>query len=153
MKHLLAIVLLFASSASTMAQVKPTPEEEQAAKQLIIDIFQDLLSDFDSTKVETHLTSDFLLLEHGEVWNNDTIKNYIRKALIYPDSTVRNNRFEFIKFEKSGDMIWLAYDNYAYWTKNGNVVGRMHWLESAVAVKKGSGWKLKMMHSTRIQNE
>ena len=152
MKHLLIIVLIAGSSLSK-AQTLPTKEEETAVQQLVIDTFQSLLSDYDSTKMDTYLTPDFILLEHGEVWNNDTIQYYITKALQNADRAIRTNRFEFIKMEKSGDMIWAAYKNWAIWTKDEEIVHRMHWLESIVAVKEEEVWKLKMMHSTRIENE
>lgn len=135
------------------AQTKPSQSEEEAVQQLVADTFQSLLSDYDSTKLETYLTPDFILLEHGEVWNNDTIRFYITKALQNEDRATRTNRFEFIKMEKSGDMIWAAYDNWAVWTKNDSIVHKMHWLESVVAVKEKKTWKLKMMHSTRIADE
>lgn len=152
MKHLL-ILGLFLLPALTMAQTTPSKAEQSAVKQLIIDTFQSLLSDYDSTKIETYCTQDFILLEHGEVWNNDTIQYYITRALQNEDRATRTNRFEFIKMEKSGNMIWVAYDNWATWTKNDEVVNRMHWLESVVAVQEEDTWKLKMMHSTRIANE
>ncbi|WP_422359374.1 DUF4440 domain-containing protein [Reichenbachiella sp.] len=152
MKQLLIIILL-AIPFLTKAQTQPSKEEETAVQQLVIDTFQSLLSDYDSTKMDTYLTPDFILLEHGEVWNNDTIQYYITKALQNSDRATRTNRFEFIKMEKSGDMIWAGYKNWAVWTKDHEIVHKMHWLESVVAVKVGEIWKLKMMHSTRIENE
>lgn len=149
-------LLVFAFSLLSIlshAQTKPSQSEEAAVQQLVADTFQSLLSDYDSTKLETYLTPDFILLEHGEVWNNDTIRFYITKALQNEDRATRTNRFEFIKMEKSGDMIWAAYDNWAVWTKNDSIVHKMHWLESVVAVKEKKAWKLKMMHSTRISDE
>lgn len=153
MKNFILVFALLVSTHLGFAQSKLTPKEETAIKQLIVDTFQDLLSDYDSTKIDKHCTKDFLLLEHGEVWNNDTVRYYITQALMNENRATRTNQFEFIKFEKSGDMIWVAYDNWATWTKDDAIVRKMHWLESAVAVKDGKNWKLKMMHSTRIENE
>ncbi|WP_420580734.1 nuclear transport factor 2 family protein [Reichenbachiella sp.] len=152
MKQLL-IITLFALPCLAKAQTQPSKKEQTAVQQLVIDTFQSLLSDYDSTKMDTYLTPDFVLLEHGEVWNNDTIQYYITKALQNSDRAIRTNRFEFIKMEKSGDMIWAAYKNWAIWTKDEEIVHRMHWLESVVAVREDEKWKLKMMHSTRIENE
>ncbi len=149
----LIFLALFALPSLAFAQVQPSKLEESAVQQLVIDTFQKLLSDYDSTQIETYLAQDFILLEHGEVWNNDTIQYYITKALQNENKATRTNRFEFIKMEKSGNMIWAAYDNWAIWTKDGEVVNKMHWLESVVAVKEEDVWKLKMMHSTRIDNE
>ena len=153
MKNILFTIALIFCVQLGFSQTKPTPIEEAAVKQLVIDTFQSLLSDYDSTKIETYCTNDFILLEHGEVWNNDTIRYYITKALQNENRATRTNRFEFIKMEKSGNMIWVAYDNWATWTKDDEVVNNMHWLESVVAIKEEEVWKLKMMHSTRIDNE
>lgn len=153
MKYLITSCFLLGLLNASYSQSTPSAKEEAAVQQLVIDTFQSLLSDYDSTQIETYLTSDFILLEHGEVWNNDTIQYYITKALQNENRATRTNRFEFIKMEKSGDMIWVAYDNWATWTKDGEVVNKMHWLESVVAIKEEEVWKLKMMHSTRIDNE
>ncbi|WP_456462784.1 nuclear transport factor 2 family protein [Reichenbachiella sp.] len=152
MKPILVIAFCLLSILSH-AQTQPSKSEEAAVQQLVIDTFQSLLSDYDSTKMDTYVTPDFILLEHGEVWNNDTIRFYITKALQNENRATRTNRFEFIKMEKSGDMIWAAYKNWAVWTKNDSIVHKMHWLESVVAVKEKKAWKLKMMHSTRIADE
>lgn len=153
MKKTLTLLFLLTYSSFGYSQNAPSAREEKAVKQLIIDTFQSLLSDYDSTKIDTYCTQDFILLEHGEVWNNDTIRYYITQALKNENRATRTNRFEFIKMEKSNDMIWVAYDNWATWTKDDAVVRKMHWLESLVAVKEEDTWKLKMMHSTRIANE
>lgn len=153
MKHLITSFLLLGLLNVGHSQITPTTKEAAAVEQLVIDTFQSLLSDYDSTKMDNYVTSDFILLEHGEVWNNDTIRFYITKALQNENRATRTNRFEFIKMEKSGDMIWAAYKNWAVWTKNDSIVHKMHWLESVVAVKEEEIWKLKMMHSTRIDNE
>jgi len=153
MKNILFTIVLIFCVQLGFSQSQLTSKEESTIKQLIIDMFQDLLSDYNTTKIEKYCTKDFLLLEHGEVWNNDTVRYYINQALLNENKATRTNKYEFIKFEKSGDMIWVAYNNWATWTKNDTVMRKMHWLESAVAVKEGKNWKLKMMHSTRIDNE
>lgn len=153
MKISLIVLILCLCAQLGVAQTTASKADQKAVKQLVEDVFQALLSDFDSTRVDDLLTNDFLLLEHGEVWNTDTIRNYIRRALTSSDRSIRKNKFDFVKLEQYGDMMWVAYDNYATWTKDGQQVGSMHWLESVVAIKNDKNWQLKMMHSTRVSDE
>jgi hypothetical protein len=152
MKKLLIFVFVLFSAYSIQAQ-NVSPEEEKAVKQLVQDTFDDVFSDLDSTKIKKHLTDDFLLLEQGEIWNNETIKHYLASALKSEKTPQRVNKFEFIKFVKSKNSIWVAYHNYAIISMEGKVVAELEWLESAVAIKTKEGWKLQMMHSTRVNEE
>lgn len=142
------LLLLFIPSL-VIAQTKS--EDIKAAQQLIIGSFDDIWAGLDSTAVEEYHTDDFIILEQGEVWNNAEIKNYIKGALARGGNSIRTNSFDFIKTEHKGNSIWIAYHNYATWTENGTVTGNAEWLESAVAIKTGAGWKLQMMHSTRVR--
>ena len=128
-------------------------KDEDLVKQLIQDVFDGIWSDLDSTKLAMYHTEDFVILENGEIWTNDSIANYQNKQLKRENRAKRNNRFEFVKVEKTKNIIWLAYQNYATWTSEGEIVGKAHWLESAVAVKIKGKWKLKMMHSTYVKDE
>lgn len=147
---LLALLLLF--STFSFAQSLSAADKE-AAKQLVIDSFEDIWSDLDAEKIPLYHTDDFIILEQGVVWTNDSIRNYQSMELQSGRNLKRHNKFDFVKVEEKGDAIWLAYHNYATWTKEDKVVGNAHWLESAVAVKTGDGWKLQMMHSTRVRKE
>jgi hypothetical protein len=149
-----AFFLFLCLSVATFSTAQSASNKDEAAvQQLIIDCFEGVWSDLDSTKISLYHTADYLLLEHGEEWTNQTIKNYMAKALKAKQIPKRENRFEFIKFEKNKKLAWLAYHNYATWSIDGKEVGKAHWLESAVAVKTRKGWKLKMLHSTRVESK
>ena len=45
-----------------------------------------------------------------------------------------------------------AWNNYAEFVRADTLVGKRQWLESALAIKTAEGWRLKMMHSTRVPN-
>jgi ketosteroid isomerase-like protein len=135
---------------------EPAAEEispEQAIQQLVIDAFDQVWSALDTNSLARLHTDDFLLLENGEVWTNDSIINYQRSAMVgmLEQGYQRTNRMEFLTTEASGDLAWTAYHNYGTWTVGQDTTGQAHWLESAVAVKTAEGWKLKMLHSTRVQ--
>jgi hypothetical protein len=133
------------------------PVADQVATQgLIQDIFDNIWSGIDTSQVRRYQTDDFVILEHGEVWTNDTIRNWqlgvaANKAADAPE---RRNSFDFFRTEQNGDEIWMAYYNTANWVdEERDTVRSAAWLESAVAVRTDGGWKLRMMHSTRMPRE
>jgi len=145
MKKLLLAFLLFGVTLSASAQTS----DEEALQALIQDSFDHIWSELDAEKIPDYYLPDFLLLEHGEVWDNAFIATYFEGARTRPQRPIRTNRFEFIRTDVKGDMAWIAYHNYADFAIEGQDTRKAYWLESAVAVKTPQGWKLKMLHSTR----
>jgi hypothetical protein len=152
MKNLLLFCMMLFLSFPLIAQTA-TREDEELVKKLIIDSFQDLLSDAKIDKIDTYYTRDFLLLEHGEVWTNDSINKYMNMMLKMEQMPERINTFDFIEVKIKGDMAWAAYHNTAEFKIDGRKVGEMNWLESASAVRTEDGWKLEVLHSTRKERE
>lgn len=156
-KHLtlFAATTILLISSCKQATKKATPNETDAeaiakVEQLVQNVFDDIWAAKDTAAILKHHTTDFLLLEHGEVWTNDTISNWCKKAAIRDKGIQRTNSFDFFKARKEGNRIWMAYHNYATFTRD-TLLGKGRWLESVVAIKKDSVWKLEMMHSTRIK--
>jgi len=146
---LLTILLLVSCQAEQKNAKKPITEQElKVAKQLIQGAFDNLWAGVDSTKIKDYHTDDFIILEQGEIWDNDRIKDYMRSQLERPDRPKRTNRMEYISIDKYGPSLQIAYWNYAVFTRADTLVGKASWLESALAVKTEDGWRLKMMHST-----
>lgn len=149
MKKALIICLSLILSNQLYAQTV-SEKDKKAAQQLIQDVFDDVWSEFDTTKISLYHTNDYLLLEHGLVWNNDSVRYYMVKSLQQKEIPTRTNEFDFIETKATGDGIWVAYQNYATWTMGEKMLGKMHWLESAVIVKEDGRWKIQMLHSTRV---
>ena len=153
MKHLVKFlfILIFALS-SCIKEEKPEntdAEDFKRVEQVVQGVFDDVWAAKKADVILKYQTEDFVLLEHGEVWNNDTIANWCNKAKLRDDATKRINNFNFFKAKKEGNRIWMAYHNYATFKKD-TIVGKYQWLESIVAVKQDSVWKLELMHSTRV---
>ena len=142
------------TSAESPAALSPTPAQDQnAIQQLVQDVFDNVWSGTDTAQVRRYQTEDFVILEHGEVWTNDTIRTWQLGQLAnkQADAPKRLNSFEFFRNEIIGDNAWCAYQNNAHWIDaKGDTVNNFSWLESGVAVRTEEGWKLKMMHSTRM---
>jgi len=147
------LVTFFACQNPKPEVVTPlTKQEEQIAKDLIQDAFDDLWAAADSTKINKYHTEDFIILENGEVWDNDRIKEFMRKQHAKNSQTKRINKMDYISIEKYGESIQMAYNNYAEFWNADTLEGKASWLESALAIKTSEGWKLKMMHSTWVRN-
>lgn len=122
-------------------------------KELIMKSFDEIWSELNAKNIDKYYTKDFLLLEHGEVWNNDTIANYLDKAKLRKPIPKRENKIEIVEIKVSNGMAWIAYHNYATFSTDNAIIRKAHWLESATAISTPNGWKLQMLHSTRIKNE
>lgn len=156
MKYLILVSLFIISCQSAptnKTQAPITPEEKQIAKDLIQGAFDDLWGGVDSTKISKYHTDDFIILEQGEIWDNDRIKQYMRKQLAKEDRAKRINRMDYIAIDKYGESMQIAYYNFAEFVKADSIVGKAKWLESAVAIPTKDGWRLKMMHSTWVGNK
>ncbi len=75
----------------------------------------------------------------------------MRRQLSRVNKTKRINRMDYISVDKYGESIQIAYYNYANFFKGDSLVHKAKWLESALAIKTEKGWRLKMMHSTKVR--
>lgn len=150
--RLLILLLLsgIISCNKNITKELPQTDEEAvvAVENVIQNLFDEVWSGYDENAITKYQTNDFLLLEHGELWNNDTIANWCKKAQTRNSGYERINNFKRIDARRNGDKLWLAYHNYGTFKKD-TIVYERAWLESVVAIKKDSIWKLELMHSTR----
>ncbi len=134
MKTLLVLVaLLFSTTAFSQTS------DVRQVEQLIQDSFDEIFSNYNAEKLTDFYTEDFILLEHGEVWDMAFIRNYLGKAKSNPNPPTRTNRFEYIKTIVEGDRAWIAYHNYATISRDGQVLRELYWLESATAIRTENG--------------
>ncbi|MDA8692886.1 hypothetical protein N9L92_02405 [Saprospiraceae bacterium] len=148
------IILSFCSCQQTTtktSETQITEAEIKTAKALVQGAFDDLWGGVDSTKISKYHTDDFIILEQGEVWDNDRIKQFMRKQLENENRALRINKMKYVSIEKYGPSITMAYENYADFVVNDSIVGKAQWLESALAVETEDGWRLKMMTSSRLK--
>ncbi len=156
MKNIILLLILFSScktSELNQDHLPLTEIEESIAKQLIQGAFDDLWAGVDSTKIAKYHTEDFIILEAGEVWDNDRLKQFMRKQIAEVDRPSRTNEMDYLSIEKYGPSIQIAYYNYATFTRADTLLSHACWLESALAVPTKDGWRLKMMHSTWAGNK
>lgn len=152
----LILLLLSFSSFENLKQKDSKPEinlpsDEEQVQNLIQESFDSLFSAFNEDLILNYYTEDFLLLEQGDVWDNEFLRNYFIRVKSNSPKPVRMNRFEFISTKIDGDRAWVAYQNYATISSPGQKPRNLHWLESATAVRTPKGWRLDMLHSTRVE--
>lgn len=133
------------------AQTNSSKQATLEIHQLIQESFNSLFSAYQATLVERYYTPDFILFEQGEIWDLDFIKSYLSERSLKNNLVTRTNRFDFIRTEIFGDRAWVAYHNYATFTKEGEAPREVYWLESAAANKTEEGWRLELLHSTRAE--
>lgn len=152
MKRLNFILLMMFFTTISFGQVSNETDKTRI-KNLIIESFDEIWSKLDAKNIDKYYTKDFLLLENGEVWNNDSIKNYLDNAMLRKPNLNRMNTIEVIEIKIANKMAWIAYQNYATFSSDNKIIRKAHWLESATAILTENGWKLEMLHSTRIVKE
>jgi len=101
----------------------------------------------DFNRLRNVVTDDYELLEVGELWDLEKLISVIPEG-----GMDRRNFFSRISTRIEGNMAWVSYWNHAIINRDGATIERA-WLESAVMVKTASGWKMQMLHSTRIKPE
>lgn len=139
MKKSFLIVLLMFCGASVMAQ-----KDQQAIQASVVGFFNGM-SLINADTLRYYTTTDFELLEDGEVWNMDTL---ISKIMPRKGSNInRVNTFKFITFRIEKNMAWVSYHNTADFTL-AEKHRQVRWLESAVLVKNKGRWRMQLLHST-----
>jgi len=133
---------------STVALAQSPDQENDLARR--IQLFFDDLARLDTAALRHHVSSDFVLLEDGSVWNLDSLNQALAKMIGKPFT--RTNTIEVISTRKRADVVWISYYNTAHITlaEKKRII---KWLESAVLVKEKSRWKLTLMHSTTISSK
>ena len=143
-KAILFCIILLELSFSANAQSK---ESNEVLHQPIIGFF-DGLSLIREDLLFEHTTKDFVLLEAGMIWNNDTLINRIRP--LKNTNFERKNSFTFLSMKQQGDVAWVSYWNQATINRNGKT-SNPKWLESVVLVREMGHWKIQLMHSTTMK--
>ncbi len=152
MKKILCFSLVLFVGARSFGQVAQK-DDRVAIVNLIKASFDQVWSELDSKKIEVFYTKDFLLLENGEVWNNDSISTYLDHARLNPRRPLRENTIAIIEARITGKTAWIAYHNTAEFSRDGVIIRKAGWVESATFVLTREGWKMNMLHSTRVKNE
>lgn len=106
------------------------------------------LSEANQQGIRDSTTENFLVLEHGEIWNLDKLLSVVR-----PKTSLRRNFFSVVSEDVRGDTALVNYWNKALERSENGEERTRAWLESVVVVKRRGTWRILQMHSTRLAPE
>lgn len=150
---IILLILTLLSTAIGFSQ-KNTDKDKALIKEVIVKSFDEIWSNMDSKLIEKFYTKDFILLENGEIWNNDSIVSNFEKARLQEKTLPKRiNKIDFVEVKIANGMAWVAYHNQGTWSLENKFLGKANWLESAVLIYKDKSWKIQMLHSTIVKNE
>jgi VCBS repeat-containing protein len=138
---LLFAVLIYA----TLSQAQITPDSAA-----ILDLIQRDYRAFASLDSEAHkanCTTDYILIENGEVWNMDRERMYMRSL---KEKAVRKDQFSQITIKADGSFAYAVYQLQSAITRK-NQTKNYQWTESVVLKKTDAGWKIALIHSTKVK--
>lgn len=99
----------------------------------------------DAAAICATVTSEFLLLERGEVWDCRRLIDAVQ------GDYQRRNFFALIECEECGERAWVSYWNKALIVRPDGEASTIVWLESAIVQRTGAGWRVRMLHSTSTE--
>jgi ketosteroid isomerase-like protein len=144
----LSYVFVFAFLSHT-AFAQYSKEELDVQKQ-VIDLFE-ALSNRDAQGLKKLCTADVRFYEYGEAWPVDTLINLAITKNTASDFK-RTNQFDFVDTTIQGNTAWTTYNLQSDITKNGQVVS-VYWMETVILIQEEKKWKIKVLHSTRLQRD
>lgn len=148
-------------SVSATTKTGAQTQEEELVKNTVINSFDSIWSALDTSAVTRYYTSDFLLIEHQEVWGIDSVMAYIdlqsqRIANLEKQGRrlERVNEFEFIHVSVHQATAYVVYHNRASFTVDGKESNKAHWIESAFLTKSKDGqWGISVLHNTDMKED
>ena len=93
MKRLNTIILVICFTTISFGP-RSFETDKSRIKEIIIKSFDEIWSELNSKNIDKYYTKDFILLENGVVWNNDSISTYLDKAILKKPIPIRVNSIE-----------------------------------------------------------
>ena len=122
-------------------------DDETAVRQAIKEVYSIFSVSLDKKKYRSLVTEDYLLLENGELLD---IEGDIA-LMPAPDSGYkRTDAFDFRSVKVHGDIAYAVYFLRSKITDKKSGPRNREWLESAILRRAGKGWRMALLHSTRI---
>lgn len=122
-------------------------DDVSAIKQTVKTVYYVFYVNRNKQKYRSLLTDDYLLLENGEILD---IEGDIALMPAPGDDYKRTDAFDFRSVKIHGDTAYAVYFLKSEITDNKNGTRNLEWLESATLRRSGSGWRMALLHSTRI---
>lgn len=138
----LTLILLMLGAAGGCDQQKKTDDPE-ALKKVLTDYF-DGIKNKDLKKMNAVTTSDFILLEDGKIWSNESFINAAKSSGPFQGTWTFDYK-RIIIDDSSGSIVYLNRGDFVV---NDTSKMKIDWLESATFRKADGVWKMNLLHSS-----
>ena len=122
-------------------------DDAAAVKQAVKDVYSIFYVSLDKQKYRSLLTEDYLLLENGELLD---IEGDIALMPAPESGYKRTDAFDFRSVKIHGDTAYAVYFLKSEITDKKDGTRKREWLESAILRRSGAGWRMALLHSTKI---
>jgi ketosteroid isomerase-like protein len=122
-------------------------DDDAAVKQAVEDFYSVYYVNLDKKKYRSLLTEDYLLLEDGQIMDADAD---IALMPAPDDGYKRIDKFDFRSVKLYGDIAYAVYFLKSEITDKKNGARSREYLESAILQRSGKGWRVALLHSTKI---
>jgi hypothetical protein len=121
--------------------------DRESVKQVISDYYDLFYRRLDKEKYRALLTSDYLLLENGEIFDADGDIASMPKP---EDGYQRSDAFDFRSVQVHADTAYAVYFLRSNVIEKKEGARNLEWLESAIFRRTDNNWRVAILHSTRI---
>jgi lactoylglutathione lyase len=121
--------------------------DEAAVKQAVRGAYSVFYGDVDKVKYRSLLTDDYVLLENGELLD---VEGDIALMPASGDDYQRTDAFDFRLVKIHGNTAYAVYFLKSEIMDKKNGARSREWLESAILRRSDTGWRMALLHSTRI---
>jgi hypothetical protein len=122
-------------------------DDAAAVRQAVENAYSAFSVSLDKAKYRSLLTEDYLLLENGELLDVEGDLAFMPRP---EDGYRRTDKFDFRAVKIQGAIAYLVYFLKSEITDKKNGTRNREWLESAILRRSGTGWRIALLHSTRI---
>lgn len=102
----------------------------------------------DSTAHLAKVTPDYLLIEHGNIWDIEMERDSIYRNTSHSGLYARTF-FTMKTVQVSGDMAYAVWHLRSVYNENGNFSMERSWNENGVFRREDGQWKIALIHSSR----
>jgi ketosteroid isomerase-like protein len=122
-------------------------DDDAPVKQAVEDFYSVYYVNLDKKKYRSLLTEDYLLLEDGQIMDADAD---IALMPAPDDGYKRIDKFDFRSVKLYADIAYAVYFLKSEITDKKNGARSREYLESAILQRSGKGWRVALLHSTKI---
>ena len=140
---IIAIVFLLTCSIVSYSQ-------SQADSLAIMNLIQrdyDTYSTLDTEAHRKNCTSDYVLIENGERLSLEQEIGYMKSL---SKKASRKNQFDHVVMKVKGNFAYVIYELKSVVTRDG-ATKNYQWTESVILNRESTGWKLALIHSTKVK--